>query len=132
MLRDLVLKFIDIFKAPSEIFSVTSKVQHRIILEDHKPITLRPYRLPFCEREIMRKQIDDLLDDGIIQHSESPYSTPAILVTKKQLEGQKEPEYRLCIEYRKTNRVTNLAFLDSLSGSQSFPTLDLYSGYHQI
>ena len=76
-----------------------------------------------------------MLDQGAIQHSESPWSSPVVLAKKK------DGSTRFCIDYRKVNEVTRKdAYplprvddtLDTLVGSKYFSTLDLASGYWQV
>lgn len=76
-----------------------------------------------------------MLKQGIIQPSTSPWSSPIVLVTKKN--GKVRP----CIDYRLLNAKTkNDAFpvprtqdcLDAVSGSKIFSTFDLIQGFYQI
>lgn len=62
--------------------------KHRIITENVPPIAKRPYKIPFHQREIVRKEIDGLLDEGRIRHSESPWSAPVEIVNKKSSNGE--------------------------------------------
>ena len=76
-----------------------------------------------------------MLDKNIISPSQSPWSSPVILVRKK------DGSLRFCVDYRKVNSVTRKdAYplphiddtLDTLAGSSWFTTLDLLSGYWQL
>ena len=76
-----------------------------------------------------------MLDDDIIRESQSPWSSPIVLVKKK------DGSVRFCVDYRKLNEVTvrdhypllrTEDILDTLNGSQFFTTLDLRSGYWQV
>jgi hypothetical protein len=139
-LKKLILEYIDIFRSPNQKLTCTSKLTHRIITEDVSPICKRPYRVPYQRQEILKKEINKLLDDGVITESESPWSFPAILIEKKAHPGE-EAQFRLCIDFRTLNNITKTDFfplpyledtIDRLAGASLFSTMDLASGYFQI
>ncbi|XP_038062608.1 uncharacterized protein LOC119733100 [Patiria miniata] len=81
-------------------------------------------------------QLEELLEDRRIEPSHSPWASPVVMVPKK-----KKGDYRLCVDYRKLNRLTKIdvypmptidAILESLHGATVFTSLDLKSGYHQM
>ena len=93
------------------------------------------FRLAPHELEALRKQLDDLLEKGLVEPSCSPYGAPVLFVKKK------DGSMRMCIDYRKLNsctiknsyplpRIDDL--LDQLHGANVFSSLDLRSGYHQV
>jgi hypothetical protein len=108
---------------------------HRIPLkENSKPPNLRPYRVPYKQKEVERL-IQSILKDAIIRPSCNPYSSPPIL------ERKKDGSWRLCIDYRELiaqtvkNKFPILVIedlLDEICGAEIFSKLDLRSGYHQI
>ncbi|GBG60262.1 hypothetical protein CBR_g4215 [Chara braunii] len=87
------------------------------------------------ELEVLRTQLDDLIDKGWIRPSCSPYGAPVLFVRKKN------KELRLCIDYRKLNAQTikNVGLLpriddllERFGGAKYFSKLDLKSAYHQL
>lgn len=116
-------------------FGHATKVKHHINLHDNTTFKQRSRPIHPNHYEAVRKHLKTLLEAGIIRESESPYSSPIVVVRKKN------GEVRLCIDYRKLNTLTirdayalpNLeeAF-SALSGSKWFSVMDLKSGYYQI
>ncbi|GFW15828.1 CCHC-type domain-containing protein [Trichonephila clavipes] len=72
---------------------------------DHAPINQRAYRVSPTERRIIHEEVQKMLDEGIVQPSESPWSSPIVLVRKKTVVGV------FCVDYRKLNSVTKKTFI---------------------
>ena len=113
----------------------TDIVQHQIHTGDQPAIKQRVRRYPAARREEERQLVEDMLAIGIIQESNSAWSSPTVLVKKK------DGTTRFCIDYRQLNQATKEdAYplphiedsLNTLGGSRFFCSLDLASGYWQV
>ena len=65
-----------------------------------EPISILPYRMAHAELRELKAQLEELLSKGFIRPSISPWEAPVLFVKKK------DGSLRLCIDYRKLNRVT--------------------------
>lgn len=137
----ICLKFNKVFHLKGDKLSSTNATTHRIPLTPNTvPINTKPYRLPYYQKETLEKEIQMLLDDKVIQPSQSPWCSPILLVPKKADETGKR-KWRLCIDFRNVNIKTitdayplpNITdILDQLGNSIYFSTLDLERGYWQV
>lgn len=132
--------FEDVFFKEGEQLTFSNQIKHQIRTTDDKPIFTKSYRYPYIHKEEIRKQIDKMLQQGVIRRSFSPWSAPIWIVPKK-LDSSNIQKWRLVIDYRKLNEKTvsdkypipNITdILDKLGRSLYFTTLDLASGFHQI
>ena len=127
--------YADVFAQDDLDFGHASKVRHHINLKDETPFKQKSRPIHPNDYEAVRKHLQTLLNAGVIRESESPYSSPIVVVRKKN------GDVRLCVDYRKLNALTirdayalpNLeeAF-SALAGSKWFSVMDLKSGYYQI
>lgn len=137
---NLCKKFNDIFYTNNQKLTFTNQVKHQIKTTDNVPIYSKSYRYPFVHKTEVESQISEMLDQGIIKPSFSPWSSPIWIVPKK-LDASGKQKWRLVIDYRKINEKTiddkypipNISdILDKLGKANYFSTLDLASGFHQI
>lgn len=112
-----------------------SCVQMEIVLEDEKPIQQLPRRLAPIERKVVNDQVHQWLNEGIIKESKSEFSSPIVLVKKK------DGGNRLCVDFRKINekimkdcyplpRIDDV--LDALYNATIYTTLDLKNGFFHV
>ena len=100
-----------------------------------EPVSKAPYRMAPVEMKELAKQLQELLDKGVIRPSVSPWGAPVLFVKKK------DGSMRLCIDYRELNKLTIKNkyplpriddLFDQLKGAVHFSKIDLRSGYHQL
>ena len=96
----LLQQFVDIFLAPGGTLGRTYKVKHSINTGDAPPIKLRTRRVPLSQKEVIEKEITEMLDKGIIEPSDSLRSAPVVIAVKK------DGSPRFCVDYRQLNKVT--------------------------
>ena len=113
---------------------MTNEAQH-FIHTSGSPVRVPPRRVPVHYREEVEAQIQQMLEQGIIEESSSPWMAPTVFVKKKS------GELRICVDYRELNKQTTkdaypLPLPDEvqnrLAGATVFTTLDLQCGYWQV
>ncbi|XP_076438810.1 uncharacterized protein LOC143277793 [Babylonia areolata] len=104
-------------------------------LTSDTPIRAKQYPLPYSQRETIQEEVQQMLKMGVIEPSSSPYSSPIVLVKKK------DGKVRFCVDFRRINKITVFdaepmpdveALFSRLSGKKVFSKLDLSKGYWQI
>ena len=114
--------------------SETSLATHHIDVGDHPPIKQRGYPMSPEVEKAMNQEIDKLLENGIIEHSESAWSSPVVMANRNG-------KYRFCIDFRKINAITKKdayplpymnSILDKLRTARYITTLDLSKAFHQV
>lgn len=122
------------FAGPGEV-GRTTLATHKIKLKDEKPVREPPRRVPVYKRQALEDEVKKLEEKGLIEKSNSPWSSQTVMVQKK------DGSWRMCIDYRKLNeRTIKDAYpltridenLDTLEGAEWYSSLDLDMAYHQV
>jgi hypothetical protein len=99
------------------------------------PVSKTPYKMGTPELKELQMQLEEILKNGYIRPSVSPWGAPVIFVDKK------DGTLRMCIDFRQLNKVTiknNYPFptiddlFDQLKGARIFSKINLRSSYHQV
>lgn len=134
-LADNIVKQFEDISFQRKGLGVTDLITHHIDTGDASPIRQRYYRLSPEKQRILVEQVDEMLALGVIEKCESSWSSPVLLVNKK--DGQP----RFCLDSRKLNSVTkrdayNLPYiseiLDNLRDARYLSSIDLSKAFWQI
>ncbi|XP_025266372.1 uncharacterized protein LOC112638592 [Camponotus floridanus] len=113
----------------------TDRVAHTIRLKLGLPIKQRYRPRNPAMQAVINTEVDKMLEAGVIEPSNSAWSSPVVLVRKK------DGAFRFCIDFRKLNQASEkdayplphiTATLDKLRGAKYLSTLDLKDGYWQV
>ena len=137
-LRDLLVnKRKKAFSVHDRDYGRTNLIQYRANLKDpdQNPIAQPPYRTRPEMREVIDKQAHEMIADGLVGHSTSPYSAP-ILLERKKCGG-----WRFLTDFRKVNDSCNKVVfplpriedsIQRLEKPRFFSSMDLTKGFWQI
>ena len=111
-------------------------IQHRIHLTSDVPVHRPAYKVAHADRQVIEKEVREMLDKGVIEPSISPYAAGVVLVPKKS------GETRFCVDYRGLNKITRTdhyplplartEIFDTLGEAKVFSCLDCQQGYWQV
>ncbi|XP_026410147.1 uncharacterized protein LOC113305293 [Papaver somniferum] len=131
----LLHEFDDIFQEPKQL-PPQRNLDHKIPLQPNAtPINLRAYKFPYIQKWVVEQLVQEMIQSGIIQPSNSTFASPILLLKKK------DTTWRFCVDYKKLNSITVKdkfpipiieQLLDELNGAIVFTRIDLRAGYHQI
>ncbi|GKC95235.1 retrotransposon-related protein [Tanacetum coccineum] len=134
-LSELLKEFEDVFALPTSLPPQRQRDHIIPLKEGVIPVNIRPYKHPPGQKDAIETMVQELLDSKVIRPSNSPFSSPIVMVKKK------DGSWRMCIDYRQLNKLTIKdkfpiplieELIDELHGSKVFSKLDLRAGYHQI
>lgn len=131
----LLEQFQDVLAEPQSL-PPDRPTNHKITLfPNEQPVNVRPYRYPHYLKNEIEKLTNEMLRQGFITHNVSPFSSPVLLVKKR------DRSWRFCVDYKALNAITNRdrfpistmdELMDELHGAVVLSKLDLRAGYHQI
>lgn len=134
VVRDMLYEQSDVFAQSDSDIGCIPSLQLKINLKDDTPVQTSYNSVPKPLYKEVKEYVQNLLDNGWIRKSTSPYSSPVVCVRKK------DKSLRLCIDFRGLNRKTIADrhplpriqdLLDNLGGYSWFSILDQGSAYHQ-
>ena len=120
-------------------------IEHKIVMKDEEPVHSRQFRVPFAHEEVLHSYVEELLRQGAIEVSRSPYNSPIFCVTKKlppDAPPGTPPPLRCVLDFRKVNdrslpdRYSIKEVRECIDevgrlASDIFTTIDLTAGFWQ-
>ena len=131
-LQGVVRKYEHIF---TDVPGHANVIEHEVKLTSDEPIRSKPYTIPYSARESLKKDIQDIEKMGVIRESKSPYSSPVVIV------GKKDGTNRVCVDFCKLNRFTEFDptpmptaedIFQKMSKAKYLTKIDLSKSYWQI
>ncbi|KAH0641019.1 hypothetical protein KY285_037605 [Solanum tuberosum] len=131
----LLNTYSDVFQPPKTLPLSRPQDHHIPLLPGANPVNDQPYRYPHFQKTEIKRLVSDMLQSGVILPSSSPYSSPILLVRKK------DGTWHSYVDYRALNAITVKdrfpiptvdELFDELNMALFFSKLDLLAGYHQI
>lgn len=113
----------------------TRSTMHRIVLKENKIIRKKCYPFSPSKKKLLYDQVAEMLEAGVIEPSNSPYSSPPVLIERP---GKKP---RFCVDFREINTITAdetsslpriQEAIKDMGNAKFFSTLDLKAGYWQV
>lgn len=133
-LAQLLDEFYDVFQPSMGLPPNRSQDHHIALLPNTAPVSVRPYRYPNFQKSEIENLVTDMLQQGIIRPSTSPFSSHVLVVRKK------DGMWRFCVDYWALNAIMVRdrfpipsidELFDELYGAKYFPKLDFLAGYHK-
>ena len=134
-LRDILADYSDCFSKDEFDLGKTTLVKHKIDTGSNAPIRQALRRQPLTHLNEIDRQLTEMLRQGIVEPSSSPWSSNVVIVAKK------DGSLRFCVDYRGLNAATRkdsyplpriADCLDALGSATYYSTFDLRSGYYQV
>ncbi|KZS12009.1 Uncharacterized protein APZ42_023099 [Daphnia magna] len=131
-LIELLIEFQEVFSDSGDCLDQCTVLEHAIPTGGVAPIKQLPRKRAWREREFIKDEVNKTLKQGVIESAQIPWSSPIVLVKKK------DEKWRFCIDYRWLNEVTTKDFyplprkdnaMSKLEEAALFSVVDLQSGW---
>jgi hypothetical protein len=109
--------------------------EYQFQVEGLKNLASNSYPIPFAMRTAVRKQVDQMLEDGVLEISKSPYLNPLTIVQKEN------KKIRICVDARRINEyiipdrersAPIQELVQKFQGAKYMSSLDLSSAFLQV
>ena len=100
VIEELLIEFGKVFELSTGLPPLRGHEYQIILKEGTQAICERPYKYPFYHKSEIEKIVAKMLKAGSIRPSQSPFSSPMLLVRKT------DSSWRMCIDYRSLNKAT--------------------------
>ena len=131
-LAEVITQYREVFP---DVPSKTNLIEHDVDVGDSAPIKQHPYRVSPMKKELLDKEVQYMLENDIIEESQSNWSSPCILVPNH------EGGFRFCTDFRKVNDKTKsdsfpipriADCIDQIGNAKFVSTFDMLKGYWQV
>ena len=131
-LTEVITQYREVFP---DVPSKTNLIEHDVDVGDSAPIKQHPYRVSPMKKELLDKEVRYMLENDIIEESQSNWSSPCILVPKH------DGGFRFCTDFRKVNDKTKsdsfpipriADCIDQIGNAKFVSTFDMLKGYWQV
>ena len=131
-LAEVIAQYREVFP---DVPSKTNLIEHDVDVGDSAPIKQHPYRVSPMKKELLDKEVRYMLENDIIEESQSNWSSPCILVPKH------DGRFRFCTDFRKVNDKTKsdsfpipriADCIDQIGNAKFVSTFDMLKGYWQV
>ena len=133
-LAEVITQYREVFP---DVPSKTNLIEHDVDVGDSAPIKQHPYRVSPMKKELLDKEVQYMLENDIIEESQSNWSSPCILVPKH------DGRFRFCTDFRKVNdtcKTKSESFpipriahcIDQIGNAKFVSMFDMLKGYWQV
>ena len=141
----LLLDYHDVCSKSKTDLGRATILKHSIRLTDDVPVHSRQFRIPIHHEKYIHEYVDELLKQGAIEVSTSPYNSPIFLVSKKippDWPANAPPPMRVVLDFRRVNAKSlpdryvireTREYIDAIGANKSkfFSACDLTSSFWQ-